>query len=81
MTTGRDLACSVDAVGNLADLTRFMNMLHELWVRDPEQGHSIDDEIRERVLKMCAAGHPQAHLLAGAVLVTSTWNDVSRYTA
>ena len=68
-------------VASVDDLRRFMDFLHEQWRRDPEVGHSIDDEIRERVLQMCAAGHPDAAVLAREVLVTSTWDDVQSWCA
>jgi hypothetical protein len=63
----------------IEDLRRFLDALHELWRRDPESGHSWDDDIRDRVLRMCAEGHPDAAALAREVLVTSTWDDVERY--
>ena len=63
------------------DLRRFLDALHQLWRVDEEVGHSWDDDIRDRVLRMCAAGHPDAAVLAREVLVTSTWDDVSRWVA
>jgi hypothetical protein len=66
-------------VTGLQDLRRFLDALHELWRRDPEAGHSWDDDIRDRVLRMSAAGHPDAAVLAREVLVTSGWDDVERY--
>jgi hypothetical protein len=65
----------------IEDLRRFLDALHALWRDDPEAGHNWDDDIRDRVLQMCAAGHPDAATLAREVLVTSTWDDVSRWTA
>lgn len=63
------------------DLRAFLDALHALWRDDPEAGHSWDDDIRERVLQMCAAGHPDAAVLAREVLVTSTWDDVPKWCA
>lgn len=69
------------SVTGLADLRQFLDALHDLWRRDPEAGHSINDDIRKRVLELCAAGHPDAVILAREVLVTDTWDDVSSWTA
>ena len=68
-------------VATLDDLRRFLDALHALWRDDPEVGHTWDDDIRERVLQMCAAGHPDAADLAREVLVTSTWDDIPRWSA
>jgi hypothetical protein len=76
-----EVATTASAVANLDDLLRFLDLLHLLWRADPESGHSVDDAIRERVLEMCAAGHPQAADLAREVLVTSTWDDVPKWCA
>lgn len=68
-------------VASLADLRRFLDALHEMWRSDPEAGHGVDDQIRERVLQLCAEGHPEAAMLAREVLVTGTWDDVPRWFA
>lgn len=79
--TGEVSVLSAASVADLADLRRFLDALHVLWRHDPEVGHNVDDEIRERVLQMCAAGHPDAAMLAREVLVTSTWDDVPKWCA
>jgi len=76
-----DLVSQASAVATVGDLRYFLDALHEHWRNDPESGHSIDDEIRQRVLELCAAGHPDAAVLAREVLVTSTWDDVMSWTA
>lgn len=76
-----EMALAANAVASIEDLRRFLDMLHQKWREDPEAGHSIDDRIRERVLQLCAAGHPDAMLLAREVLVTSTWDDVDSWVA
>ena len=72
--TGIELGDS--SVQSLDDLRRFMELLHIMWRRDPEAGHSLNDDIRAHVLRMCAEGHPEAASLAREVLVTDTWDDV-----
>jgi hypothetical protein len=67
-------------VATVDDLRRFLDALHRLWRDDPEAGHSVDDQIRARVLEMCAQGHPDAAVLAREVLVTDTW-DVPKWCA
>ena len=68
-----ELVPMASEVASVDDLRRFLGWLHEQWRRDPEIGHSIDDEIRERVLQMVRGhDHPDAAVLARAVLVTST---------
>jgi len=64
------------AVATVDDLRRFLDLLHVKWREDPEDGHRIDDKIRQLVLEMCAAGHPDAAVLAREVLVTWTWDDI-----
>lgn len=76
-----ELVLSANAVAGLGDLRRFLDALHELWRKDPEAAHGIDDDIRERVLELVAAGHDDAALLAREVLVTSAWTDVDRWYA
>jgi len=76
-----ELVPAAGAVANADDLRRFLDALHQEWRSDPESGHSMDDKIRERVLEMCAEGHPDAAILAREVLVTSTWADVSKWYA
>jgi hypothetical protein len=75
-----DLVPQARKVANVDDLRRFLDALRKHWDDDPESGHIIDDEIRQRVLQMCADGHPDAAALSREVLVTSTW-DVSRWHA
>lgn len=70
-----EIVPAVSAITCLGDLRQFMGLLHEKWREDPEVGHSINDDIRRRVLEMCAAGHPDAAALAREVLVTDTWDD------
>jgi hypothetical protein len=72
---------STQSVATLADLRRFLDLLHAQWHMDPEVGHSVNDEIRKRVLEMCAEGHPQAAELAREVLVTDTWDDIEVWCA
>lgn len=69
------------SVANIYDLRAFLDWLHEAWRRDPEMGHGIDDQIRQRVLELCAEGHPDAALLAREVLVTSAWDDCAAWSA
>ena len=76
-----EIELRADAIDTIGDLRRFLDLLHAKWREDPEVGHSVDDEIRERVLQMCADGHPDAAVLAREVLVTSTWDDVCSWTA
>ena len=76
-----EIVPAVSAVANLDDLRRFMGLLHQKWRDDPEVGHGINDDIRERVLELCADGHPQAAALAREVLVTSTWDDCTAWYA
>jgi len=71
----------VQSVATLADLRRFLDLLHDQWRKDPEVGHSVNDEIRQRVLELCAEGHPDAAMLAREVLVTDTWDDVEVWCA
>jgi hypothetical protein len=66
---------TASSVAGIQDLRRFLDGLHALWRMDPEAGHSINDQIRQRILEMCAEGHPDAALLAREVLVTETWDD------
>ena len=68
-------------VASVDDLRRFLDLLHAQWRNDPDSGHSIDDQIRERVLELCAQGHPDAAVLAREVLVTSTWDDCPKWYA
>lgn len=68
-------------VTTLGDLRYFLGALHAKWREDPEVGHSVNDEIRGRVLQMCAEGHPEAAMLAREVLVTDTWDDVPSWCA
>lgn len=70
-----EIVPAVNAVANLDDLRRFMDALHQKWREDPEVGHVVNDNIRGRVLELCAEGHPDATALAREVLVTSTWDD------
>jgi hypothetical protein len=69
------------SVANIYDLRAFLDWLRKAWLRDPEMGHSINDQIRQRVLELCAEGHPDAVLLAREVLVTSTWDDCAGWCA
>jgi hypothetical protein len=65
---------------DLHSLKVFLSRLHELWDRDADAGHSINDDLRDRVLVLISRGHPQSAELAQAVLVTDQW-DVSSWTA
>jgi hypothetical protein len=76
-----EVALTAASVTDVRELRRFLDGLHVLWRRDPEAGHSINDQIRMRVLELCAEGHPDAALLAREVLVTDTWDDCSEYCA
>lgn len=69
------------SVAGIWDLRWFLGWLHEAWRRDPEMGHSVNNQIRRRVLEMCAEGHPDAALLAREVLVTDTWDDCPEWCA
>jgi hypothetical protein len=75
-----EIAPTAASVANIQDLRRLLDWLHEAWRRDPEVGHGIDDQIRERVLELCADGHPDAAALAREALVTSTWDDCASWT-
>jgi hypothetical protein len=68
-------------VTDIRTLRRFLDWLHATWVRDPEAGHSINDQIRAHVLEMCAQGHPDAATLAREVLVTDSWDDCTKWFA
>jgi hypothetical protein len=76
-----ELLPASQSVATVDDLRRFLDLLHAKWQQDPEVGHGIDDDIRGRVLQLCAEGHPDAALLAREVLVTDTWDDVPRWYA
>jgi hypothetical protein len=76
-----EVALTAASVTDVRELRRFLDGLRALWRRDPEAGHSINDQIRARVLEMCAEGHPDAALLAREVLVTDTWDDCPEWFA
>jgi hypothetical protein len=74
-----EVGIRVEWVTDMEGLRLFLEGLHELWRRDPEAGHSVNDQIRQRVLELCGMGHPHSAALAREVLVTDTWDDCARY--
>jgi DNA-binding transcriptional ArsR family regulator len=52
------------SVANIRDLRRFLDWLREAWSHDPEMGHSVDDQIRQRVLEM---GEPDVTTYSAAL--------------
>lgn len=80
-TSIQELRQSTGSVASVKDLRWFLGILRVLWRNDPEAGHSINDQIRARVLEMCAEGHPDAAVLAREVLVTDTWDDCPEWCA
>ena len=67
-------------VVDLHSLKAFLSRLHELWDRDPEAGHNLNDDLRGWALILISRGHPQAAEIAQALLVTDQW-DVCSWTA
>jgi hypothetical protein len=67
-------------VVDLHSLKVFLSRLHELWDRDPEAGHNINDDLRGWALALISRGHPQAAEIAKALLVTDQW-DVCSWSA
>jgi MoxR-like ATPase len=76
-----ELREDVQAMTLPSEMDPILDRLRRLRQRDPESGHSIDDELRERVLTLIAGGSRYSRQLARTAMETSGWKSCSRYYA
>jgi hypothetical protein len=67
-------------VTDLASLQRAMAGIHDGYQGDPEAAHCAEDDLTQHILRLVAAGHPQAPELAAEMLKAAEW-DVPRWCA
>jgi hypothetical protein len=67
-------------VTDLASLQQAMADIRDGYQGDPEAAHSAEDDLTQHILRLVAAGHPQAADLAAEMLKAAEW-DVPRWCA